>query len=726
MNKYNTWHFDYWARQGVPGSKPRLLSGTLLPTWKYGFDEQDVIAIKKFGKIYGGFVGRSPVLFVSDPELLKQILVKDFATFPNRRTFGLEKDELMGNMLQMAKGEKWKMLRNTLTPTYTSGKLKQMVGLIEECLENLKTSLKIPAETGEPIEFTKKFPVLTLDVIASVAFGMKINCIDNPNTDFVVNAQKAFRGNSVLTYFLCKYATILKLSFIVPFTRKDFLQIMLEAEIPNDPTKENQPTETDQKKLSKTGQTRHAVVYEGIWLAHTAHRERSANAGRQNHHRKEGSRRTHRPLFSCLKSRAAFISLILADHEFHKNRKTMGQALSREIVVAQTILFILAGHESTANTLNFLAYELAQNQDVQEKLIKEVDEVMTHSKGKLLYEGVASMQYLDMVTLETLRKYPPGIRLDRVCEDDEYKLNGITIRKGMPIIIPAYAMHHNPEFYPNPNIFDPERFSPEMKANRNPFTYLPFGAGPRNCIAKRFALLEAKLVIVHMLYNYRFHTCPETEYPLKMNKGWGLLQPLSVKLVLQKRVDKPNLDETLTTNSYISFFACLEASMFGSNLISIAWFAIVAKAKIRQNLPIRYSVKILNNSEPDIRNQNIEISKYPNTEYFYFQPDYRTPNPNPDIRWCSTNLSLTVSKELKSDSIVTNDLHRIFEENSISAPPCLFVYLRPYSSHSRSGIVFISVYTLTYFHVGLNVPINRITTIYIESMSRHVQSKKKD
>uniref|UniRef100_T1J9Q6 Cytochrome P450 n=1 Tax=Strigamia maritima TaxID=126957 RepID=T1J9Q6_STRMM len=491
---YNTWYFDYWKRQGVSGSKPRFIMGTLLPIWKYSLDYQDVTAMKKFGKIYGGFVGRSPVLYVADPELLRQILVKDFATFPNRRNFGLDKDEIMGNMLQVMKDEKWKMVRNTLTPTYTSGKLKQMVGLIEECLENFKASLKISAETGEPIEFTKKFPVLTLDVIASVAFGMKINCIDNPNTDFVVHAQKAFRGNVKLMYILFLFpflftwlgklvtspfryfATIANQTIDMrlknkDFTRKDFLQIMLEAEIPNDPTKENQSTETDQKKT-----------------------------------------------------------------------------LSREIVVSQTILFILAGHETTSTTLNFLAYELAQYQDIQEKLIKEVDEVMTHTKGKLSYEGVASMQYLDMVTSETLRKYPPAIRLERVCEDDEYKLNGITIRKGMPIIIPAYAMHHNPEFYPNPNIFDPERFSPEMKAQRNPFTYLPFGAGPRNCIAKRFALLETKLVIVHMLYNYRFHTCPETEYPLKMNKGTGLLQPISVKLVLQKRVDKLHFDETVEIN----------------------------------------------------------------------------------------------------------------------------------------------------------------------------------
>uniref|UniRef100_T1J9Q9 Cytochrome P450 n=1 Tax=Strigamia maritima TaxID=126957 RepID=T1J9Q9_STRMM len=407
-------------------------------------------AMKKFGNIHGGFVGRLPTLFVSDPELVKQVLVKDFAVFPNRRVFGeSKKDDIFGDMLSIMKGDKWKLVRNTLTPTYTSEKLKQVI------------------ENGDPIEFTKKFPTLTLDIIASVAFGMKINCIENPNTEFVVNAQKAFRSNVKLIYIMLLFPFLFKWfsNFISnpfqyfsnianqtidmrlknkDFTRKDFLQIMLEAVIPNDETKENQSI---------------------------------------------GPKKT--------------------------------------------------------TTISSIAYELAQNQEIQDKLIKEVDEVMTHTKGKLSYEGVASMKYLDKVTSETLRKYPPALRLDRICSEDDYKMNGINIRKGIQVIIPVYAIHHNPEFYPNPNVFDPERFSPENKAKRNPFTYLFFGAGPRNCIAKRFALMEAKLVVVHMLYNYRFQTCKETEYPIKMYKGTGLLQPMSLKLVLQKRVDQPHFDETV-------------------------------------------------------------------------------------------------------------------------------------------------------------------------------------
>ena len=125
------------------------------------------------------------------------------------------------------------------------------------------------------------------------------------------------------------------------------------------------------------------------------------------------------------------------------------------------------------------------------------------------YDSIMDMKYMDMVVDETLRMYPPATRLDRVASND-YEFEGIKIKKGQVIGVPIYALHHNPELYPNPEEFDPERFNDENKKTRDNVAYLPFGAGPRNCIGMRFALIEIKLLLASLLSKYRFVTCDKT------------------------------------------------------------------------------------------------------------------------------------------------------------------------------------------------------------------------
>jgi len=126
-------------------------------------------------------------------------------------------------------------------------------------------------------------------------------------------------------------------------------------------------------------------------------------------------------------------------------------------------------------------------------------------------------------------------RIERECSEEEYTIKGITLKKGVLFVVPIYSLHHNPDFYPDPEAFDPERFSPENKAKRNPFTYLPFGSGPRNCIAMRFALMEVKVVAVLILHKYKMLTCDKTEKSIKNVSGFGLLQPESLHLKIESR-----------------------------------------------------------------------------------------------------------------------------------------------------------------------------------------------
>uniref|UniRef100_A0A8C4LKD7 unspecific monooxygenase n=1 Tax=Equus asinus TaxID=9793 RepID=A0A8C4LKD7_EQUAS len=133
------------------------------------------------------------------------------------------------------------------------------------------------------------------------------------------------------------------------------------------------------------------------------------------------------------------------------------------------------------------------------------------------------MEYLDMVLNETLRLFPIADRLERVCKKD-VEINGVFIPKGTTVMMPIFVLHQHPEFWPEPEEFRPERFSKKNKDSINPYTYLPFGTGPRNCIGMRFAIVNIKLAVVRVLQNFSFKPCKETQIPLKL-VSQGLIRP---------------------------------------------------------------------------------------------------------------------------------------------------------------------------------------------------------
>lgn len=204
--------------------------------------------------------------------------------------------------------------------------------------------------------------------------------------------------------------------------------------------------------------------------------------------------------------------------------------LSDEEVVAQSVVFLLAGYETSSNTLSFTSYYLAVNPEVQDKLRSEISEGMEATgKEKSLYEIAHSLEYLDCVIKEVLRLAPPAIFTNRECHED-YDLNGIHIPAGTEVVIPMYALHHDPDAWEDPEKFYPERFRGPAKENSHAFQFLPFGAGPRNCIGMRFALMEIKIALVKILMKYKFVRSPETQVPLIIHPGITLSAKGGVKI----------------------------------------------------------------------------------------------------------------------------------------------------------------------------------------------------
>jgi len=176
---------------------------------------------------------------------------------------------------------------------------------------------------------------------------------------------------------------------------------------------------------------------------------------------------------------------------------------------------------------------MAKFPEAQKKLQAEIDE-FCHETTDINYDTLHKMPYLDAVFKESLRYYPPVVTfVARTCIED-CSVNGVTFVPGVQVMIPIYLIHHDPEIWPDPENFLPERFIDNP--DHHPMAWLPFGGGPRNCIGLRFAELEYKICLVKMLKRFNIEKGPEFQDPIPTKSTNALLRPSDkVSVLLTKR-----------------------------------------------------------------------------------------------------------------------------------------------------------------------------------------------
>ncbi|KAL5250309.1 hypothetical protein ACHWQZ_G016151 [Mnemiopsis leidyi] len=174
--------------------------------------------------------------------------------------------------------------------------------------------------------------------------------------------------------------------------------------------------------------------------------------------------------------------------------------LTDEQIIGECNTILLAGHATTTGTIAFCIYYLCRHPDVQERLFEEISE---HLAGKEFDDiDVTSLSYLGMVVKETLRLQPPGSIIGRRLTEP-MEADGHILPAGTNIDISIWWLHRDPEYWEDAEKFDPERFTEENSRGRNPYAYVPFSAGPRNCLGQRFANIEARLFIAALVYNFK-------------------------------------------------------------------------------------------------------------------------------------------------------------------------------------------------------------------------------
>nr|QPF77609.1 cytochrome P450 monooxygenase CYP9A124 [Ostrinia furnacalis] len=444
------------------------------------------------------FIGRfefmSPMVMIRDLELIKRITVKDFEYFLDHRTIVNDKtDPLFGRNLFSLKGQEWKDMRSTLSPAFTSSKMRVMVPFMMEAgdqmVEALMNRIQESKENYIDIDCKDITCRYANDVIASCAFGLKLNSQANLGSEFYKRGLEAsvFNFRQVLSFLIM--ANFPKLADLVNLTlfsekSKDFFRSLVMNTMSNRET-------------------------EKIFRPDMIHLLMEAKKGKLLHDEKVTQ-----------DTKAGFATV----EESAVGKKNIDRVWSDNDLIAQAVLFFIAGFEGISAVMSFALHELAVNPDVQSKLVAEIKENDAKNGGKFDYKSIQEMTYMDMVVSEVLRFWSAGVALDRVCNKD-YNLGkpnsqateDYIVRKGEAIVIPVWAFHHDPQYFPNPDKFDPERFSEENKHKINPLAYMPFGLGPRNCIGSRFALCEVKVMLYQLLQHLEVFPAAKTAIPARLS-----------------------------------------------------------------------------------------------------------------------------------------------------------------------------------------------------------------
>uniref|UniRef100_A0A1B6MFF0 Cytochrome P450 n=1 Tax=Graphocephala atropunctata TaxID=36148 RepID=A0A1B6MFF0_9HEMI len=450
--------YSYFKKRRIPFESGTFPLGSLWPVFRVQksytelmFDMYNKHRGEKFVGFFQFF--RKSVLVI-DPDLLRNVLVKDFEYFDGKSLhYNRELEPLTAHLFALD-GQEWKALRAKIAPAFSSGKLKGMFQVVLEVGEKLREyTFKTTAE-NEELECKDLFLRYGLAIIASTAFGIESDVLSDKSSTFFEMAESitAPTLSAMFRMGLMMYGGNIAKMFNLRILPKESHEFFFN--------------------LAKD-----TVTF----------------------------RETHE------KTRQDIMQLLMQLLKQEGKNADEGMSITIEELAAQTFVFILAGYETTSTSMSFFLYEMAMNPEVQARVHAEVDSV-----EEISYDTLAGMEYLDMALDETLRKHVPLGFLSRVCSKD-YPVPGTNhiIEKGTDVVISVTALHHDPELFPEPDQFLPERFSKENKSNIRPFSYMPFGEGPRFCIGLRLGKLSVKAGLAKLMKQFSIETTPRTPNPLK-------------------------------------------------------------------------------------------------------------------------------------------------------------------------------------------------------------------
>ncbi|XP_059172327.1 cytochrome P450 3A24-like [Physella acuta] len=462
---------DNWEKYGVKQGTMGLVS------MRDGFSQ----LLAEHGDTVG--IVRSKMLLVTrDLTLLREVLVRDFSNFVDREGTHSTRS-VIAKGLFFLQGQDWKRMRQIVTPSFSSVKMKHMSKTVEERAIKLTQVLEDYARQGKLLPIKDISVQFTSEIIARTVFGFSTNSLGGADDEFTAYSKQMFRVRG--RYMAKLMPLIMRFEAFHRFCVQ-VLNIKLLDGFRED-----------------------SEVYFKTILKRSLEERKEMEV--------RGEKVPQDFLQSLIQAKAAGDRGELVDStddidddmsRHSVSRDKLPKTMSSDELMGQSLVVILAGFETTAITLQLCLYLLAKHPDVQDKICDEIERVVQGETPT--YEELQQLTYIEQVINETLRLYPPAPIMSRKAAQTK-TYGKITIPKGAGVWIPIFAILTDPKHYPDPEKFDPERFSEKNTAKRDPMAFMPFGYGPRICIGMRLALLELKMALATLLRKVRVELNEETE-----------------------------------------------------------------------------------------------------------------------------------------------------------------------------------------------------------------------
>lgn len=501
LYSFAIYHNGYWKRRGIQGPKSKPFFGNIRD---WSFQNPMVFQIKKwtkkYGKVYGIQEGIFNILVISDVNLLHEVFVKKFEYFHGRKIVPIAGNVAKEPRVHMfnAQGPRWKRLRSIANPVFSVNNLKKILPTMYDSTDTMLNFLDKAYHKNEFIDIHHYYHELALDIIMRIAMGQRESLIFQNEYFEVISKIFEGLGNS----------NIMKTSWIIGKKLSQIFRkiLMSTAKIRGEPFSiliSKIQKEVDNRKIFRS---------------------------------KNNEIETENKIIDFID---LFLNVETNENNLdgNNNSKTFQRAISQiskrltiDEVISQCFLFLLAGFDTTSNTLTITTHFLVNNQFVQDRLREEIMEICP--EGEPTYEQLNKLKYAESVMKETLRLGPiAAFAASRTCAETT-TIGDYIIEAGTIIQADVLSVQQDKEIWgENADKFYPERWL-DGTASTNPLTWLPFGAGPRICIGMKLAYLEEKIVLVYILRKYRLLKTEKSTDKIELN-GNSVMNPSNVIIKLE-------------------------------------------------------------------------------------------------------------------------------------------------------------------------------------------------